>query len=163
MTDITVTLSPVQIVSYVTYYSVSTTSQIALYMTSPVNMSYTVPSLGSISIGSGIYLTVFNPVMSQFSVKDVDYVRALSALGHVVRPSLGSNVRTNGTSIDSRQVLSVRGEKNTYSVDVVNNSNNIDNISNEKRKEANSLILSKANSRPSAVNILRTLSNRFSV
>ena len=99
--------------------------------------------------------------MSQFSVKDVDYVRALSALGHVVRPSLGSNVRTNGTSIDSRQVLSVRGEKNTYSVDVVNNSNNIDNISNEKRKEANSLILSKANSRPSAVNILRTLSNRF--
>lgn len=163
MTDITVTLSPIEIISYVTYYSISTTSNTALYITSPISMNSIIPTIGSIDIGSGIYLTIYNPILSQSIAKDVDYIRALSSLGYVVKPSLGSNVRTNGTSIDSRQTLPVRGNKNTYSVDVVNNSNNIDTISYEKRKEANSLILSKANNRPSAVNILRTLSNRFSI
>lgn len=163
MTDATVSVSPITITTYITYYSVSTTQSMTLQVSFPINSSVYIND-STIEVTAGITVPLLYSLGLSAVINDLDYIEALAALSYISFPSLGSNTRTTVSNVDDQKIDIVKSNRDvveTTLVSYVQANGNIDSLPDITKKYFYNEVIKTVKNRASAQYVIRSSVNKY--
>lgn len=163
MTDIIVTPEPFTITTYLTYFEITTVSQIVLLVTEPIRGGFSIND-SSITLGTGITIQLFESLGSYLSILELAHIVITRSLSFISPPSIGSNSRTS-SPYDTAQIIDIR-KSSKLAVDsslaaYSNTNNSLDSLTTSQKNDFSKEVISTISNRHSAMSVIRSSVNRY--